>query len=68
LHPDNDFVEHVDCLINRVTVTLPQKASQRCQPSGSGKLTQPIRRAFADVVEHGSLIIGVQDKAVIPHP
>jgi hypothetical protein len=30
LHPDNDFVEHVDCLINRVAVTLPQKASQRC--------------------------------------
>jgi hypothetical protein len=30
LHPDDDFVEHVDCLINRVAVTLPQKASQRC--------------------------------------
>jgi hypothetical protein len=30
LHPDNDFVEHIDCLINRVAVTLPQKASQRC--------------------------------------
>jgi hypothetical protein len=30
LHPDNDFIEHVDCLINRVAVTLPQKASQRC--------------------------------------
>jgi hypothetical protein len=29
LHPDNDFVEHVDCLINRVAVTLPLKASQR---------------------------------------
>jgi hypothetical protein len=36
LHPDNDFAEHVDCLINRVAVTLPQKASQRCQPPAQG--------------------------------
>ena len=58
LHPDSDFVEHVDCLINRVAVTLPQKASQRCQPPGSGKLTQPIRRAFADVdaLNHGVML------------
>jgi len=64
--PGEELVEHVDRLIDGVTVALPEEADQGREASRPGDLAEPGRRAFADVVEQGPLVIGVQPGKVDP--
>ena len=58
--PSEELVEHIHRLIDSVAVALPEEAGQRREAAGPGDLAEPVRRTFADVVEQGALIIGVE--------
>src|SRR5205823_10907931 len=55
-----ELVEHVHCLIDGVAVALPEETDERRKVAGPGDLAEAVRRAFADIVEQGALVIGVQ--------
>ena len=58
--PGEELVEHVHRLIDGVAVALPEEADQGREAARPGDLAKPVRRALADVVEQGALVIGVQ--------
>ena len=58
--PGEELVEHVHRLIDGVAVALPEEADQGREAAGPGDLAKAVRRALADVVEQGALVIGVQ--------
>ena len=58
--PGEELVEHVHRLIDGVAVALPEEADQGREAAGPGDLAKAVRRALADVVEQGALVVGVQ--------
>ena len=58
--PGEELVEHVHRLIDGIAVALPEEADQCREAAGPGDLAKAVRRALADVVEQGALVIGVQ--------
>jgi hypothetical protein len=59
-----ELIEHVHRLVDGIAVALPEEAGQGREAAGPGNLAEAVRRAFADVVEQGALIIGVRPEKI----